>query len=201
MGSNVRASHCIVDTGCMCEMPCGSAQRVFLKCGFWTLPFTPPSRDSFRSTVYVCPVTCDARYSSYPYNATGLAHAACVNCTDGTPPPGTPNCPFQRGTPKSLGHPFRQMVAVAPNPAGPWTEFEIPGLTVGWDWNTALTINPDSSAVALIRGGMVWHASNYSDVSTWHAVGGLPQGPQWSEASIEDRESAFFPCALAMFGL
>ena len=37
--------------------------------------------------------------------------------------------------------------------------------------NTALTINKDGSAVALIRGGMSWHASNYSDNTTWHAVG------------------------------
>eukprot|EP00035_Acanthoeca_spectabilis_P004778 m.106857 g.106857 ORF g.106857 m.106857 type:complete len:607 (-) comp12724_c0_seq2:1803-3623(-) len=126
-------------------------------------------------------------YSGYPYNATGLAHVACTNCTDGsTPPPGTPNCPFQRGQPSSLGHKFQQMLAIAPGPNGPWTQFEIPGLTAGWDWNTALTINADGSAVALIRAGFVWHASNYSDASTWHSVGGSPEGPGWQGASVED---------------
>ena len=48
-----------------------------------------------------------------------------------------------------------------------------------------LTINEDGSALALIRGGMTWHASNYSDNTTWHAVGTNatgtpgPEGPQW----------------------
>ena len=51
-------------------------------------------------------------------------------------------CPFQRGTPRSLGHPFVQMLAIADSPAGPWRQSEIHGLTQGWDWNTALTIRP-----------------------------------------------------------
>ena len=57
--------------------------------------------------------------------------------------------------------------------------------------NTALTINKDGSAVALIRGGMSWHASNYSDNTTWHAVGTNAsgthnvEGPQWP-TGVED---------------
>ena len=51
-------------------------------------------------------------------------------------------CPFQRGTPRNLGHPFVQMLAIADSPAGPWRQSEIHGLTQGWDWNTALTIRP-----------------------------------------------------------
>ena len=65
------------------------------------------------------------------------------------------------------------------------------GLTAGWDWNTALTINQDASAVALIRGGMTWHATDYADNTTWRAVGQdatgshQPEGPQWS-TGVED---------------
>jgi hypothetical protein len=29
-----------------------------------------------------------------------------------------------------------------------WCDFRTAGLTAGWDWNTALTINPDGSAVS-----------------------------------------------------
>eukprot|EP01051_Picozoa_sp_SAG22_P017358 SAG22_NODE_2657_length_2331_cov_1.494624_2_plen_502_part_00 len=126
------------------------------------------------------------------YNASTLAEAACTNCSNGaSPPPGGPGCPFQRGQPARLGHPMIQMLAVAAAPAGPWRQVELHGLTAGWDWNTALTIDPDGSAVGLIRGGMSWHATNYSDNTTWHAVGtdatGTPgsEGPQWPTA-VED---------------
>jgi hypothetical protein len=43
----------------------------------------------------------------------------------------------------------------------------------------------------LIRGGMSWHAYNYSDNSSWHAVGTNasgkpgPEGPQWP-TGVED---------------
>ena len=46
----------------------------------------------------------------------------------------------------------------------------------------------DGSAVALIRGGMVWHASNYSDNTTWAAVvgdTGQSQSPHWP-TGVED---------------
>eukprot|EP00935_MAST-01C_sp_MAST-1C-sp1_P001890 g1890.t1 len=121
-------------------------------------------------------------FSAFPYNTSGLDAHVCRNCSNGaTPAPKTPGCPFQRGEPAALRHPFRQMMAIAPSPEGPWDKrlVEIPQLTTAWDWNTALTINADGSAVALIRGGMVWHASNYSEPSSWHAVGGEPEGPQW----------------------
>jgi hypothetical protein len=126
------------------------------------------------------------------YTPATLAAAVCNNCTNSaSPPPGTPGCPFQRGSPRNLSHPMIQMMAVASSPDGPWKMQELHGLTAGWDWNTALTINPDGSAVALIRGGMVWHATDYSDNTTWKAVGRNasgtlgPQGPQWS-TSVED---------------
>jgi hypothetical protein len=157
------------------------------------------------------------------YNASSLAKAVCTNCSNGfTPPQGSPGCPFQRGTPSSLNHPMVQMMAIASSPDGPWEQQEIHALTVGWDWNTALTINDDGSAVALIRGermccvvwygvvlygvvvwygvvwytvspsptfaagGMVWHASDYSDNTTWKPVGvSHGQSPQWP-TGVED---------------
>jgi hypothetical protein len=135
-------------------------------------------------------------YSSYPLNAAQLAASLCVNCSDGnTPPLAVPGiaggCPFERGEPKALGHPFRQMLAVSTaGPDGPWDAYnvEIPQLTVPWDWNTAMEIQADGSAVALIRGGMTWHAANYSDPASWRAVGGSGgqgEGPQW-DLGVED---------------
>ena len=84
-----------------------------------------------------------------------------------------------------------QMLAIAPSPYGPWRQMELRRLSMPWDWNTALTINRDGSAVALIRGGMTWHATNYSDNTTWHPVGRnatgslKPEGPQWP-IGVED---------------
>ena len=52
-----------------------------------------------------------------------------------------------------------------------------------------MTINTDGSAVALIRGGMVWHADLYSNPETWHPMNGGSstdkQSPQWPIA-VED---------------
>ena len=80
------------------------------------------------------------------------------------------------------------MMAIADSPYGPWEHQEIHPLTTGWDWNTALTINSDGSAIALIRGGMVWHANDYANNQTWHPVG-VPMGqqsPQWEGIAVED---------------
>jgi hypothetical protein len=127
------------------------------------------------------------------YDESTLAAVVCTNCSNGaSPPQGSPGCPFQRGRPANLSHAMIQMMAIADSPEGPWQQLELHGLTAGWDWNTALTINTDGSAVALIRGGMTWHAGNYSDNTTWHAVGTNasgtpgPEGPQWAGGGVED---------------
>ena len=132
-------------------------------------------------------------YSSFPLSATSVPTrkaSQCLACANGTTPKqGTPGCPFQRGTPKSLGHTFKQMLGVSTGPAGPWRDLgEVKGLTQGWDWNTAMTIDDDpksatpGAALAMIRGGMTWYASNYADNTTWRAIGapeGAPEGPQF----------------------
>ena len=118
------------------------------------------------------------------------AACICATCANGTTPPaGLPGCPFQRGAPSSLGHRFRQMLATARAPDGPWTAAgEVVGLSAPWDWNTAMAVAEDGSALALIRGGMTWHAANATDNTSWHAVGapvGKPEGPQW-DFGVED---------------
>ena len=124
------------------------------------------------------------------YNVTSFADAVCTNCSQGASlsPARSQGCPFQRGNPPNLRHPFVQMMAIADSPYGPWEYQEIHPLTTGWDWNTALTINSDGSAIALIRGGMVWHANDYANNQTWHPVG-VPMGqqsPQWEGIAVED---------------
>lgn len=74
------------------------------------------------------------------YDDATLATAVCTNCSNGaSPPQGSPGCPFQRGTPASMGHAMVQMLAVADTPSGPWHQVELHGLTAGWDWNTAVS--------------------------------------------------------------
>lgn len=129
-------------------------------------------------------------YSSYEFNSTELEKLTCQTCEDGNTPSVSEACPFQRGYPKELAHNFKQMLSLSQSPYGPWSEpVEIPQLSKPWDWNTALTINADGSAVALLRAGFVWYAQNYSNSDSWRAVGantGEPQGPPWKEVSVED---------------
>jgi len=56
-------------------------------------------------------------------------------------------------------------------------------------WNTALTILPNGSAVAVLRALFPWFAENYADNSTWRAVGaceGCSQGPALPDSNVED---------------
>ncbi|CAB9526607.1 expressed unknown protein [Seminavis robusta] len=109
------------------------------------------------------------------YNASTWQRVACTNCSQGASlsPVGSKGCPFQRGQPTKLNHLYIQMMAIASHPNGPWRHVEIPKLTMPWDWNTAMTIRPNSEeAIALIRGGMVWHAHQYDDPHSWHPLNG-----------------------------
>jgi hypothetical protein len=63
---------------------------------------------------------------------------------------------------------------------------ELVKLSVPWDWNFALAIHPNRSAVGLLRALYPWRASNYSDNTTWQAVGGDPQGPALPDSNVED---------------
>ena len=63
-------------------------------------------------------------YSSFPLDdaSTPSRNASfCGGCANGTTPPIGGACPYQRGAPQALHHEFRQMLAVAPGPDGPWT--------------------------------------------------------------------------------
>ena len=128
-----------------------------------------------------------ASHKGYNSSATNeWKHVVCTNCSQGAclSPVNSSGCPFQRGMPHSLNHPYVQMMAIASTPYGPWTHIEIPSLTTGWDWNTALTIHGDGSAVALIRGGMVWHATDYANPNTWHPVNGKGDDDENKQSAI-----------------
>lgn len=115
------------------------------------------------------------------WSAFELPNAAsdrCTNCTSGSTSPVQPNNPvYHKGGCGPLYiHPFKQMISTAGAPGGPWsTPVEITALSRPWDWNTALTIARDGSAVALVRSGIVWAAQNYTDPASWAlAAGGAP---------------------------
>ena len=121
------------------------------------------------------------------WSAFALPNASdrCSNCSAGTTAPGYP----KGGCGPHSNHGFKQMMAVAPGPAGPWDSFEIPQLSVSWDWNFAIAIRGDGSAVGLIRAGMVWRAppGMWANASAWEPVGGVPEGPQLpDDSNVED---------------
>ena len=106
----------------------------------------------------------------------------CTNCTDGTTSPVYP----RGGCGPDAMHGFKQMMAIAQSPAGPWDAFEIPQLSWGWDSNLAIGIRDDGSAVGLIRAGMVWRAPHYANASSWQPSA-APEGPQLpDDTNVED---------------
>lgn len=108
---------------------------------------------------------------------------SCTNCSNGV----TLGEDFKNGCGPGRTHSFRQMMAIAPCFDCPWGEpTELVKLSVPWDWNLALAILPNRTAVGLLRALFPWRASNYSDNTTWHAVGGDPQGPALPDSNVED---------------
>jgi len=55
-------------------------------------------------------------------------------------------------------------------------------------WNTALTILPNRTAIAGLRALFPWRAEDYADNTTWHAMppGTDGQGPALPDSNIED---------------
>jgi hypothetical protein len=88
----------------------------------------------------------------------------------------------------NASHPFLTLMAIAASsPDGPWgAPIDIAALNEPWDWNTAIAILPNGSAVALLRACYTWHAERYADNTTWHPVGGTPEGPGLPDSSVED---------------
>ena len=119
-------------------------------------------------------------WSAFPLpNATDR----CTNCSEGTTSPLYP----RGGCGPHAMHEFKQMMGVAPGPSGPWETLEIPQLSTAWDWNLAIAIFPNKSAIGMIRGGMVWRAEQYSNASSWEPVGGTPEGPSLPDnGNVED---------------
>ena len=55
------------------------------------------------------------------------------------------------------------------------------------DWNFAITILSNRSAVGLLRAGFTWWASDYANASTWVPVGPLPAGASLpDDSNVED---------------
>ena len=115
---------------------------------------------------------------------TSAAH--CTACADGV----SLVLAERNGCGPNRTHNFRQLLAVAPGFDEPFGEpVEIVALTMPWDWNLALSINADGSAVGALRAIFPWAASNYADNTTWHAVNVPPggaQGPGLPDSNVED---------------
>ena len=105
----------------------------------------------------------------------------CADCADGI----TRSQPHRGGCGPDSMHSFRTLLAVAASPDGPWEAVELRRLDASIDWNTALAINGDGSAVALLREGMTWAATDFADNTTWRAVGS-GMGTALPDADVED---------------
>lgn len=121
------------------------------------------------------------------WSAWALPNASdrCANCSQGATSAADP----RGGCGPGRAHGFKQMMAVASAPAGPWRAFEIPQLSTAWDWNFAIAPRGDGSAVGLIRAGMVWRApaGQFANASAWAPVGGAPEGPSLPDnGGVED---------------
>ena len=107
----------------------------------------------------------------------------CTDCADGQ----TLNHPSHNGCGANASHAFRTLLSVAQAPDGPWgPPIDITKLDAPFDWNTAITILPNRSAVAVLRALFTWHAEQYDAAATWRPVGGSPQGPPMPDANVED---------------
>jgi hypothetical protein len=112
------------------------------------------------------------------------SQGACTDCANGV----TLRQDVKNGCGPNRIHPFRQMMAVAPGGfEGAWgAPVEIPQLSVNWDWNFALSIFSNGSAVGALRALFPWRAALYSDAASWQPVGGRPQGPALPDSNVED---------------
>jgi hypothetical protein len=121
------------------------------------------------------------------YSAWALPDApqgSCQACAEGM----TLSQEFKNGCGPNRTHGFRQMMAIARGGfGGAWgAPVELPQLSEPWDWNFALAIFANGSAVGALRALFPWRAANYSDPASWHAVGGVPEGPGLTDANVED---------------
>ena len=119
-------------------------------------------------------------YSAYPLPDPTVR---CTDCANGE----TLNQTSRTGCGPNASHPFATLLAVAPSPDGPWgAPIDITKLNAPWDWNLALTILPNRSAVGVLRAIYTWHATAFDDATTWQPVGGEPEGPGLPDGNVED---------------
>jgi hypothetical protein len=120
------------------------------------------------------------------FSSFALANAsdACTACANGV----TLALAQKGGCGPDAAHGFKTLLAVAPGFGAPWgAPLELHRLNAQWDWNTAAAIQPNGSAVALLRGGFAWAAGAYADAAAWAPAGGAPgMGVPLPDANIED---------------
>ena len=123
------------------------------------------------------------------YSAWALPNSSadrCADCANGV----TLRQDVKNGCGPNRTHGFRTLMSVARGFDAPWGEpVEIKALSEPWDWNTALTILNNGTAVAALRALFPWRADNYADNTTWRAVGAPPgggQGPALPDSNVED---------------
>ena len=120
----------------------------------------------------------------YSFWDLGGAGGGCTACAAGV----TLSQAAKNGCGPNRTHAFRTMMAIAPGGfGGAWgAPVEIPQLSVPWDWNMAIAILPNRTAIGLLRALYPWRAENYSDPQSWKPVGGSPQGPPLRDSNAED---------------
>ena len=110
----------------------------------------------------------------------------CMDCANGV----TLSQDVKNGCGPGRTHAFKTLMTIARGFDEPWSApVEIRELSMPWDWNVCLTILPNGTAIALLRALFPWRASNYSDNTTWHAVGAPSdggQGPSLPDSDVED---------------
>ena len=124
--------------------------------------------------------------SSFALPNSSQAH--CTACADGI----SLALDTKTGCGPNRTHAFQQLLAVSPGfdrPFGAPVEIVGPSGMPSWDWNLAIHIDQNGSAVGVVRELFPWAASNFSDSSAWRPVNVVPgstQGPPLPDSSVED---------------
>lgn len=121
-------------------------------------------------------------YFQMPTNSNSSSEY-CTQCANGI----TLYQDVKNGCGLNKTHIFHQMMMISPGFNQKWQEpIEITKLTAPWDWNLALTVLKNGTAIGLVRALFPWNANNYSDNTTWHSVGGSPEGKALPDSNVED---------------
>ena len=121
------------------------------------------------------------------YGLPNASAAHCTACADGV----SLALDSKTGCGPNRTHAFPQLLAISPGfgrPFGKPVEIVSP-VSIPWDWNLAIAINPDGSAIGVVRELIPWVAADFSNASSWRPTnvppgGGL--GPPLPDSNVED---------------